>query len=171
MLFRSFDARPAPPRVEPDETPAPAAGQAILATWHQLVDLGALQDGDEHLAGTARPSVARMSKSTATALGVADGDAVAVSTERGAITLPAVLVDDMAEGVVWLPTNSPGSTVRRTLGVTAGAVVSVASGGVSVASGGVASGGVASGDVASGSVSVASGGVSGGAGGSSAGEA
>jgi NADH-quinone oxidoreductase subunit G len=31
----------------------------------------------------------------------------------------------MADGVVWLPTNSPGSTVRRTLGVTSGGVVSV----------------------------------------------
>jgi NADH-quinone oxidoreductase subunit G len=31
--------------------------------------------------------------------------------------------------VVWLPTNSPGATVRRTLGVTAGAVVTVSSGG------------------------------------------
>jgi NADH-quinone oxidoreductase subunit G len=35
----------------------------------------------------------------------------------------------MVDGVVWLPTNSPGSTVNRTLGVTAGAVVTVSNGG------------------------------------------
>jgi NADH-quinone oxidoreductase subunit G len=30
---------------------------------------------------------------------------------------------------VWVPTNSPGSTVRRTLGVTAGAEVEISAGG------------------------------------------
>ena len=32
-----------------------------------------------------------------------------MSTERGAITLP-VAITDLPDGVVWLPTNSPGST-------------------------------------------------------------
>ena len=50
-----------------------------------------------------------------------------VGTERGEITLPAA-VTDMPDGVVWLPTNSPGSTVCRTLGVHAGAVVTVRAG-------------------------------------------
>lgn len=31
----------------------------------------------------------------------------------------------MPDGVVWLPTNSPGSTVRRSLGATSGAVVRI----------------------------------------------
>jgi NADH-quinone oxidoreductase subunit G len=31
----------------------------------------------------------------------------------------------MPDRVVWLPTNSAGSTVRRTLGTDAGAVVSI----------------------------------------------
>ena len=120
--------RPAPPAFEAAGVPVPERGTAVLATWHQLIDLGSLQDGDEHLAGTARPSVVRLSKNTATDLGVADGDLVTVSTERGAITLPALLVDDLVDGVVWLPTNSPGSTVCRTLGVTAGAVVRISAG-------------------------------------------
>jgi len=93
-----------------------------------LIDLGSLQDGDQYLAGTARPSLVRLSKGTAAQLGVADGDPVTVGTDRGAITLP-VLVTEMLDGVVWLPTNSPGSTLRRTLGVTAGALVTVAAGG------------------------------------------
>ena len=103
-------------RRRPAPQPAAGRGQAVLATWHHLIDLGRLLDGDDDLAGTARPPVVRLSKATAAGLGVADGDAVTVSTERGAITLPAA-VTDMPDGVVWLPTNSPGSTVRRTLGV------------------------------------------------------
>jgi len=38
-------------------------------------------------------------------------------------------ITDMPDGVVWLPTNSGNSTVRRTLGVDHGAVVSVQAGG------------------------------------------
>jgi len=121
--------RPAPPRVAPVDVAEPGPAEAILATWHQLIDLGSLQDGDEHLAGTARPPVVRLGKVTAAGLGVADGDPVRVATERGAITLPASIVDEMAPGVVWVPTNSPGSTVRRTLGVAAGATVRISAGG------------------------------------------
>jgi NADH-quinone oxidoreductase subunit G len=121
------EPRPAPVTA-PAEVPRPGSGQAVLATWHQLIDLGSLTDGDEHLAGTARPSVVRLGKGTAEALGIGEGDPVTVGTARGAITLPAALTE-MPDGVVWLPTNSPGATVRRSLGVTAGAVVTVSSGG------------------------------------------
>jgi NADH-quinone oxidoreductase subunit G len=34
----------------------------------------------------------------------------------------------MPDGVVWLPANSPGSAVRPTLGVGAGAVVEIGGG-------------------------------------------
>ncbi|MEV0130486.1 NADH-quinone oxidoreductase subunit G [Dactylosporangium sp. NPDC050688] len=120
--------RAAVPTVAPGTAAAPTSGQAVLASWHHLLDNGSLQDGDGHLAGTARTPVVRISKSTAADLGVADGDAVTVGTERGAITLPA-LVTDMVDGVVWVPTNSPGSTLRRTLGVAEGALVEISSGG------------------------------------------
>ncbi|MEV8514388.1 NADH-quinone oxidoreductase subunit G [Dactylosporangium sp. NPDC051484] len=116
------------PDVEPAVPLKPGSGQAILASWHHLIDGGSLQDGDGHLAGTARPAVVRISKSTAADLGVVDGDAVTVGSARGAITLPA-LVTDMVDGVVWIPTNSPGSTLRRTLGVTEGALVEISTGG------------------------------------------
>ena len=65
-----------------------------------------------------------MSAATAAEIGVADGESVTVSTDRGMITLPAQ-VTDMDDRVVWLPMNSPGSSVYRTLGVTIGAVVSI----------------------------------------------
>ncbi|MGK5674131.1 NADH-quinone oxidoreductase subunit G [Micromonospora sp. URMC 106] len=123
-LPRTRTDRPAAPAVEPATVPQPGAGEAVLATWHQLIDLGSLTDGDEHLAGTARPPVVRLGKGTAEALGVADGDPVTVGTDRGALTLPAAITE-MPDGVVWLPTNSPGATVRRSLGATSGAVVRI----------------------------------------------
>jgi NADH-quinone oxidoreductase subunit G len=132
--------KPNPPS-EPEVAPAtPGDGEALLATWPQLIDLGSLTDGDEFLAGTARKPVVRLGKGLAASLRVSDGDPVTVSTYRGAVTLPA-RITEMIDGVVWLPTNSPGATVRRTLGVTAGAVVTVSAGepvsaGESVSAGG-----------------------------------
>jgi NADH-quinone oxidoreductase subunit G len=129
--------RPAAPSDHQAPSPVVGANDAIVATWHHLIDLGSLTDGDKELAGTARPSVVRIGKVLARRLGVADGDPVTVGTERGTVTLPAA-VTEMPDGVVWLPTNSPSSTVRRTLGVTSGGVVSVAAGGLTSASTGSA---------------------------------
>jgi NADH-quinone oxidoreductase subunit G len=115
-----------PPAVAGATRPTPGPGAALLSTWPQLVDDGRLLDGDNVIRATARAAVVRMSKQTAAGLdGVADGDQVTVSTGRGSLTLPVALTD-MPDGVVWLPTNSPGSAIRRTLGVSSGAVVSVA---------------------------------------------
>jgi NADH-quinone oxidoreductase subunit G len=73
-----------------------------LATWHQLLDSGRMQDGEPSLAGTARPVVARMSAATAAEAGVADGDKVTVATDRGSVTVPLEVVP-MADHAVWLP--------------------------------------------------------------------
>ena len=118
--------RPMAPAVEAGTPARPGEREAVLATWHHLLDLGSLTDGDELLNGTARPPVVRLSRATAAALGVGDGAPVTVGTDRGAVTLPA-LITEMAEGVVWLPTNSPGSTVRRSLGP-AGSIVRLSAG-------------------------------------------
>ncbi|HKD98818.1 MAG TPA: NADH-quinone oxidoreductase subunit G [Micromonosporaceae bacterium] len=120
--------RPAAPAASASSAPTTTGNQAVLATWHQLIDSGSLIAGDTYLAGTARPPVVRVGKTLARELRVGDGDPVTVGTERGAITLPAA-VTEMADRVVWVPTNSPGATVRRTLGVTSGAVVTVSAGG------------------------------------------
>jgi NADH-quinone oxidoreductase subunit G len=104
--------------------PAPADGEAILATWHELLDAGRMQDGDEHLAGTAKPLRAVLSPATAHALGVADGERIAVSTDRG--TIVAGVRTDVGramDGVVWLPTNARGCDVRSTLGAAHGSTV------------------------------------------------
>ena len=103
-------------------------GQAILATWHHLLDSGRMQDGEPFLAGTAPKARARLSTQTAASCGLAEGDLVAVSSALGAITLP-VTICPMARDVVWLPTNSPGSAVLSTLGVDAGTAVSLTKGG------------------------------------------
>jgi NADH-quinone oxidoreductase subunit G len=120
--------RGAPPQLAPGRPPVPADGQAVLASWHQLIDAGSLLAGDDYLAGTARPSMVRIGKQLASRLGVGDGDPVTVGTGHGAITLPAQ-VSDLVDAVVWLPTNSPGATVRRTLGVLPGALVDVTAAG------------------------------------------
>jgi NADH-quinone oxidoreductase subunit G len=89
-----------------------------------LLDEGRMQDGEPHLAGTARKPVVRLSADTAAEIGAADGDNVTVSTPRGSITLP-LSITDMPDRVVWLPLNSPGSAVHRKLGVTLGSIVRI----------------------------------------------
>lgn len=116
------------PHFAPEVIAAPAAGQALLATWRHLLDLGALQRGEAHLAGTRRASVARMSAATAAGIGAVDGGLVKVSNEYGFIELP-LITTDMPDGVVWVPTNSPGSTVNETLRANASSLVSIAVGG------------------------------------------
>jgi NADH-quinone oxidoreductase subunit G len=83
-----------------------------LASWHQLLDSGRMQDGEPALAGTARPVVARMSAATAAEAGAADGDKVTVATDRGSVTVPVEVVP-MADHVVWLPAAGlPGNAAE-----------------------------------------------------------
>jgi len=117
-------ARVAAPQVAPATPAAPGKGQAVLATWHELLDAGRMSDGDEYLAATAKPARALLSPATASEL----GESVTVSTERGSITVP-VEAADMPDGVAWLPTNARGCAVRATLGAVAGDIVTIAPGG------------------------------------------
>ncbi|GAB2823796.1 NADH-quinone oxidoreductase subunit G [Lentzea nigeriaca] len=113
--------------VAPPLTGPAGAGKAVLATWHRLIGNGSLQVDEPHLAGTARPVVAKVAEATAQQFGLETGGYVTVSTDRGAITLP-VETDDLPEGVIWLPTNSGDVTVRATLGAGHGSIVSVSGG-------------------------------------------
>jgi NADH-quinone oxidoreductase subunit G len=112
-------AATSPARLEP---PTEEGGKAVLATWPLLLDRGRLQDGEPYLAGTAHRAAARLSAATVAAMG--GGNEVTVATDRGSITVPLV-VTDMPDGVVWLPTNSARCAVRATLGADAGDVVTV----------------------------------------------
>jgi NADH-quinone oxidoreductase subunit G len=114
----------ASPAVAPTKPLRPSYGQAVLATWRQLIDDSSLAVDEPALAGTARPAYVRCNPATAQRLGLTAGEPATVRTERGAITLPVVFAD-LPDGVVWLPTNSPGSHVRATLGVGHGDLVGV----------------------------------------------
>jgi NADH-quinone oxidoreductase subunit G len=116
--------RAAGPDLRPGAAPEPGPGQAVLATWHLLLDAGRLQDGEPYLAGTAKAATVRLSAATATGLGATGGSPVTVAGPAGSITLP-LTVTDMPDAVVWLPTNSLGSAVRRDLGAAAGDVVTI----------------------------------------------
>jgi NADH-quinone oxidoreductase subunit G len=124
QLGRWDGARSGAPGVHAAEPPEPGPGEAILSGWRMLLDEGRMQDGEPHLAGTARAAVVRLSAETAAEIGATDGDQVTVSTSRGAITLP-LAITEMPERVVWLPLNSAGSAVHRQLGVTAGNLVRI----------------------------------------------
>jgi NADH-quinone oxidoreductase subunit G len=106
--------------------PQPGPGQAVLATWHQLLDTGRMSDGELFLAGTARPVVARMSAATAAEAGTADGGRVTVSAASGAVTAD-VRVTAMPDRVVWLPAHSRDCEVRRQLGAGHGTLVTLRS--------------------------------------------
>ncbi len=98
--------------------------RALLATHKPLLDAGRLQDGEPFLAATAKAPVVRVGADIATSLSLGAGESLTVSTSTGSVTLPAV-VGGVADGVVWLPECSPGSTVHQTLGARHGSVVGV----------------------------------------------
>jgi NADH-quinone oxidoreductase subunit G len=111
----------------PSTPPGPAADGTVLATWRMLLDLGRLQDNEPHLAGTRPAPVARISPARAESLGLADGDALTVSSQAGQVTLP-VLVTDMPDEVVWVPMSSPGSRVYADLRARPGDAVTIGGG-------------------------------------------
>jgi NADH-quinone oxidoreductase subunit G len=100
---------------------------ATLATWHWLLDDGSMQDGEPHLAGTARAPRLHLSMTTAAALGVSAGDAVTVTTDRGSLTLPLVLAD-LPDDVVWVPTRTRAAHVRTDLAAAHGSAVRLSKG-------------------------------------------
>ncbi|MEV4058961.1 NADH-quinone oxidoreductase subunit G [Nonomuraea dietziae] len=111
------------PNVNARAQGSPQQGEAVLATWHQLLDAGRLQDGEPYLAGTARAVEALLSESTAAEIGVVDGDKIVIGET---VSLP-VRVADLPDRVVWVPANSAGSSVSRDLRAVAGDIVKIGS--------------------------------------------
>ncbi len=109
----------------PTQSAAAISGnQAVLTSWRRLLDAGSLQEGELNLAGTARSTVAVISPKRASALGVATGDKITISNECGSITLES-LVEEIHDDAVWLPRNSSGSQLLRTLCTASNSVVTV----------------------------------------------
>ncbi len=107
--------------------PAVAEGdELVLASWRMALDDSRALAGEPYLAATARPAVARLSPATAAAYGVQPGpDGVAaadvvLTNDRGELTLPLVVEPTMVDGVVWVPTRSPGAAVGEQLAVLPG---------------------------------------------------
>ena len=94
----------------------------VLASWRQLLDLGVMQEGEPHLAATARPTVAMINAALWQALG--SPQRVTVSGPTGSITVD-VEVADVIDDVVWLPMNSEGCVINRDLGVQPGDPVQI----------------------------------------------
>ncbi|MFC4496656.1 NADH-quinone oxidoreductase subunit G [Streptomyces ovatisporus] len=113
------DARAGAPSTS---TPQAGKGEAVLAGHRLLLDQGRLQDGDEALAGTRHPAVARLSRATAAEVGVAEGGTVAVSGPLGSIQLP-LEITEMPDRVVWVPLNSVGGGVQADTGALPGELV------------------------------------------------
>jgi NADH-quinone oxidoreductase subunit G len=104
-------------RVSLPDTPAagrvtgPKQGELALATWKLMLDNGSMQDNEKHLAATARTPVCRVSRQAHAAL----GPMVTLTGDRGSVTLPVEVADDLADDVVWVPANSVGNGVLADL--------------------------------------------------------
>jgi len=104
-----------------------SVGSAILSTWNLLLDDGALQKGEEHLAGTQRPVIAHLSAKTAAENNLESGDKVTISNSRGSIIIKLEIIE-MVNDVVWIPSNNHDSKVKSKLGAKEGDVVTIQKG-------------------------------------------
>jgi NADH-quinone oxidoreductase subunit G len=111
------------PNVNNHEVSAPAG--TTLATWRLLIDSGVMQEGEAHLAATARPSVVAVNAEMFEQLG--QPEVITVTGPKGSITLPAQ-VAEVSDESVWLPMNSPESHIYAQLGCGYGEVVTVKGG-------------------------------------------
>ncbi len=96
---------------QPPRPPAESGAARRLSTWKQSLDNGSLQDGDKFLKATARTPVALVTRADFDAF----GPTVTLTGDRGSMTLPAEIGDDLVDGVVWVPANSVGNGVLTDL--------------------------------------------------------
>lgn len=115
------------PKYPAGVVPSLADNQLLLSTFNQLIDDGALQAAEPHLAGTRRETVAKINSATAQKLQITDGEIINVSNQNGSIKIP-VQISEVADSVIWLPTNSEPSRVREILNAQDGSVVTVSKG-------------------------------------------
>ena len=121
-----FWSSAAKPELVATHTSAPSvgAGQAVLSSWHHLLDLGTLQEGEPYLAATSRVAVIRVSPNTARQLNLTDGATATVECCGLKAVAPVIETAGMADGVVWVPANSEGAA----LNLPSGTVVNVSGG-------------------------------------------
>lgn len=110
------------PSAAPTAPAGPPAGHVVISTWRQLIDDGRGQEGQAEYSATARPAVARASAATWSSLGVPETGTVVLG---GSATF-SVVVDDLPDGVVWVPGNN-GVNLRE-LGIGHGSVTTATAG-------------------------------------------
>jgi NADH-quinone oxidoreductase subunit G len=95
---------------------------ARLASWHTLLDDGALQRGVPQLAATAPQPVVILGPGLAQRLGVRAGESVGVRNLRAeaGVHLDIVIAADLADDVAWVPTVFNGGSIYTFLGVVPG---------------------------------------------------
>jgi NADH-quinone oxidoreductase subunit G len=76
-----------------------------------MIDNGRMQDGDKYLKATGRTPVVLVSR----ALYDQHGPTISLTGDRGSMTLPAEIADDLPDGVVWVPAGSVGNGVLADL--------------------------------------------------------
>ncbi|WP_375002057.1 NADH-quinone oxidoreductase subunit G [Aeromicrobium sp. CTD01-1L150] len=103
----------APDQAAPETPVAKGRGKVLLSTWRQMIDDARGQDGQDTYRATARPAVLRASAATLAAAGIEPGAPATVSTSAGSASFPAQ-VDDLPDGVVWVPGNN-GVNLRDAL--------------------------------------------------------
>ncbi|MDN5727728.1 MAG: molybdopterin-dependent oxidoreductase, partial [Propionibacteriales bacterium] len=127
--FGAWDgARSTEPQPGPIDGDSGEVGQAVLATWRTMIDASRSNDGEPALLATAHRPVARLSPATAAENGLdgsADGRRLLVFTDRGSLEFDCEVVDQMVDGVVWVPTNAPGLSVTENLVATSGELVGI----------------------------------------------
>src|SRR5690606_21775297 len=105
---------------DPLTGPAPAAepepGEALLATWKQLLGLGRMEDGEPYLVENARQGLVRLAAATLAGIGLADGGRREVTGPAGSVSVTAVVAAGVPDGVVWLTAAARDCDVRRDLG-------------------------------------------------------
>lgn len=91
-----------------------AASGLVLDSWRELMGDSAALDGTIFKGSDRRRGHLRVSPATATACGLTAGGAATVSTSQGSLTLPVSVVEEMADDVVWVPSNVPGNPLAVT---------------------------------------------------------
>jgi NADH-quinone oxidoreductase subunit G len=97
-------SRPAAPRPAGSGRgrPRDAPGEAVLATWRQLLDDGSMQAGEPYMAATARPAVIRIGPANAATSGSPTGTR-SPSPANHRLGDSAGTDHRHAIGIVWAP--------------------------------------------------------------------
>ena len=100
-------AEPHPfPELESPQTGPGAEGELQAVIRPLLLDRGTMLAGATDLLATARPGLAELNAHDAAALGIGDGDLVAVTGNDARLELTAAVRGDVAPGSIVLPANS-----------------------------------------------------------------